>query len=172
MLVPQPNLEFLTTILVFLGPFRVVFPICGVNSKSFPSRYKIERKLYFMISLSLMTRLISLIIRELTHTSFTSQVRRCHYHRVEGKRLPTFFPNQGVIAVVRVVGVTCHCAAAIAQNTEIEFCRDRYMSANFKQNRPGSGRREYRETRGRSGRNGQSSNAGRTARCWQSSLGR
>lgn len=89
-----------------------------------------------MISLSLITRLISLIIRELTHTiSVASQT--CYCHCIEGKGQPTLFPNQGVIAVIRVVGVTCHCAAAIAQNTEIELCRDRYMSTNFEQNWPG-----------------------------------
>lgn len=104
----------------------------GVLLLHFAKMFVGGRKLYFMISLSLMIRLISLIIRELTHTScfivhasqlsfffFFLSINLASGSWELGRR--TFFPDQGVITVIRVIGVTSHCAAAIAQNTEIEF---------------------------------------------------
>ena len=67
MLISQPDLKFLSTVLVLLGPFRIVFPVGHLEYK----HLKLDVTTNFMISLSLMMRLISEIMRELTHTAQT-----------------------------------------------------------------------------------------------------
>lgn len=120
MFIPEANLELLTTILVLVGPFRIVFPVRKVN---FACLLLIVRggELYFMISLSLMMRLISLIMRELTHTNGFITCKPASTLPLLQGTSRTFFPNQGVITIIRIISVTSHCAAAIAQDTEIEF---------------------------------------------------
>lgn len=71
-----------------------------------------------MISLSLMMRLISWIIAELTHTIFLVRSSVLLLERIPAL---TFFANQGVIAVVGVVGVSYSGAAAICDGPEVEF---------------------------------------------------
>ncbi len=68
-LAPKPDLEFLSAVFVFLGPFGVVFPTYyRYVSEICLSREGLRAGMYFIISLSLMMRLISWIIRPLTHT--------------------------------------------------------------------------------------------------------
>lgn len=71
-----------------------------------------------MISLSLMMRLISWIIAELTHTIFPVRPSALFLERVPAL---TFFADQRVIAVVGVVRVAHSGAAAIGDGTEVEF---------------------------------------------------
>lgn len=66
-LIPQSDLQFLTSVLVLLRPFRIVLPAshqypCGDHS---PGGGQVT---YFKISLSLMMRFTSWIIAALTHT--------------------------------------------------------------------------------------------------------
>lgn len=72
MLAAEPDLKLLPTVLVFLRPFGVVFPAQTLAERLFSRSWK--EKAHFMISLSLMMRLISEINRELTHTIQSSLV--------------------------------------------------------------------------------------------------
>lgn len=67
MLIAKSDLELLSSVLVLLRPFCVIFP---VRNGSVIRRRKCSRRVeaYFMISLSLMIFLISWIKSELTHT--------------------------------------------------------------------------------------------------------
>lgn len=71
-----------------------------------------------MISLSLIMRLISWIIAELTHTESSVRLPASFLERVPAL---TFFADQGVIAIVGVVRVPNSGAAAIGDCTEVEF---------------------------------------------------
>lgn len=75
---------------------------------------------YFMISLSLTMRLISLITAALTHTTLVSSLHTSTPKPSAAGKL-TFFPDQGVIAVVGVVRVTRRCTATISEGPEVEF---------------------------------------------------
>lgn len=70
-----------------------------------------------MISLDLMIRLISSITSELTDTW---TVVSTSFLEGQGLLL-TLFPDQAVVAVVRVVGVACHCASAVSNHSKVEF---------------------------------------------------
>ena len=75
-----------------------------------------------MISLSLITRLISVTMSELTHTckSAAMTLSRC--------RNRTLFADEGIVAVIRVVRISCRRASAVANGAEVEL----YMrSANI-----------------------------------------
>lgn len=74
---------------------------------------------YFMTSLSLIMRLISLIMRGLTHTGTLNQsIVVSSKYRVEH----TLFTDQGIVSIVGVVGVSGD-GASILNDSEIEFCR-------------------------------------------------
>jgi len=69
-----------------------------------------------MISLSLMIRLISEIISELTHTAVLSTVkfaRRVSYR--------TFFAYEGVVAIVGIVCIARSGASAITDDSKVEL---------------------------------------------------
>ena len=79
------------------------------------SNRRIENK-YFKISLSFTMRLISETNASLTHTMIVSDTT---YADTD---IHTLFADEGVIAVVWVVGVSCRCTAAISQHPKIELC--------------------------------------------------
>jgi hypothetical protein len=72
MFVPKSDLQFLFSVFVLGRPFPVVFPRLGVSIvvRDRGKNLLLENgnKTHFMISLSLMIRLISSTMRELTHT--------------------------------------------------------------------------------------------------------
>lgn len=72
-----------------------------------------------MISLSLIMRLTSWIIAELTHTDFPSAHMRLQA-QPPGPAL-TLFANQGIIAVVGVVRISHGSTIALGQGAEIKF---------------------------------------------------
>ena len=80
---------------------------------------------YLRISLSLTMRLISATKTSLTHTEAVSSVGH------HANKLRTLFPDEGVVAVVGVVCITGRCAAAISQNTKVEFCSGVRYSGRF-----------------------------------------
>lgn len=65
MFIPQSDLQLLSAVLVLLWPLAVILP-CQPSAAD--NRLRVARETYFMISLSLMIRLISAMRRELTHT--------------------------------------------------------------------------------------------------------
>jgi hypothetical protein len=69
-----------------------------------------------MISLSLMIRLISEIISELTHTAVLSTVK---FEGSVGKR--TFFAYEGVVAIIRIVCIACSGASAVTDDSKVEL---------------------------------------------------
>lgn len=72
-----------------------------------------------MISLSLTMRLISAMRSELTHT-VTGQVVIPYSLRHKH----TFFSDQGVVSVVRVISISCRCAAPISKGAKVEFYQE------------------------------------------------
>lgn len=74
---------------------------------------------YFMISLDLMTLRISSITRELTHTGPVSYPTRVEC-AAQGAR--TLLPDEAVVPVVGVVGVSRDRAGAIPDNPKVELC--------------------------------------------------
>ena len=71
---------------------------------------------YFKISLSLTMRLISATSASLTHTKRSAR----NWNRKTVKH--TLFSNEGIVAVVGVVCITCRCAPTISKDTKVEFC--------------------------------------------------
>ena len=67
MVIAHTNLKFLAAVLVLLRPLGVIFP---GRCKHWPYCMG-EDAVYFMISLSLTIRLISVTMSELTHTDKT-----------------------------------------------------------------------------------------------------
>jgi hypothetical protein len=120
MVVAYPDLKLLSAVLVLLGPFRVVFPARG---SAIDRRSVRCRDTNFVISLVLMILLISSMIVELTHTVPILSAPFLPCWVVD--RVPrTLFADQTVIAVVGVVGISCNCASAIANDPEVELCSD------------------------------------------------
>lgn len=70
-----------------------------------------------MISLSRTTRLISAMSSELTHTVTGQIVLPCL-----SRRERTFFANEGIVAVVGVIGIAGRCTAPISKGTEVKLC--------------------------------------------------
>jgi hypothetical protein len=75
-LIAQANFKFLSTVLVLLWPLGVVFPVKALDH-IFGCIHDVT---YFRISLSLMMRLISSIMSELTHTGILSDMPTVGYH--------------------------------------------------------------------------------------------
>ena len=71
MITPEANLQLLLAILVLCRPLYVVFPVSQVSFDSTVQDAGVSPS-YFNISLCLMIRLISSMMRELTHTRETS----------------------------------------------------------------------------------------------------
>lgn len=117
MLVAQPDFQLLASILVLVWPLRVVLP--EVEGQHLALHLHVKSASYFKISLCRMMRLISSIIAELTHTISGSD--RLVSHRRVSLLALTLFADQGVISVVRVVGVSHSGAAAIGNSSEVKF---------------------------------------------------
>lgn len=102
-----------------------------------------------MISLDLMTLRISSITKELTHTGKVS--KGTPLARPMAQR--TLFPDEAVVPVVGVVGVSRDSAAAIPDDPKVELCAE--VSASAHRKAPIASVTNL-GTRGRSGQNARS----------------
>lgn len=76
-----------------------------------------------MISLDLTMRLISSMTSELTHTAYHQPHVQMPLQQTETGRCLTLFPDQAVIPVVRVVGISSKGTPSIANYAEVELCQ-------------------------------------------------
>lgn len=89
MLAPHANLQFLPAVLILLRPFRVVFSVANNQNKSYQGLKRLATCTYFMISLSLIMRLISEIINDETHTVCCQRFRFPDLAISDGRRIYT-----------------------------------------------------------------------------------
>lgn len=98
----------------------------------------------FIISQSLMMRLISSTSNELTHTGsgcISSVARQVNVHG----RL-TLLADQRIVAIIRIVRISCRCTSSVTEDSEVEFWI-LSQRANFSCPRMDTHER-YRETHG------------------------
>jgi hypothetical protein len=111
-IIAYADLQLLAAVLVLLWPFGIVFPGRG----KFLGQYGLLRhSTYFKISLSFTIRLISANNVSLTHTMRISNAPNMKFG------LHTFFPDEGIIAIVGVVRISGGCAATVPEHAKIEL---------------------------------------------------
>lgn len=126
--VAQPDLQFLSTILVLLRPFRVIFPVGGNRQSARGPPVDCTRHTAHghtvanvLHDLAVLDNALDLLHHQRAHTHCSPGPSATPAHVHPGNLLLTLFADQGIIAVVGVVRVPDTGTATITQGTEVEF---------------------------------------------------
>ena len=116
MLTPHPYLQFLPAVLVLLWPFRVVFSVYILSVStihaSSPPDAGFGSDADLLQDLAIFDDAFDLLDHEGGDTHCQAVSAALHKERTfgrGGRGAHTLFPDQGVVAVVGVVGVACYC---------------------------------------------------------------
>ena len=181
--VPDADLQLLLAVLVLGRPFRIVLPnlVSAADSRMVLDWYPL------LHDLARFDDPLDLVNHQRADAHCWSAVSRLGIVRASevalGLDRRTLFPDETVIAIVGVVGISGCGAPSVSYDAKVEFCRPNIVSFGLRTSMERN-RSPYQGTHGRTCRSGQScrnrqkvspdhragirtSSGGRMVRCWR-----